>query len=289
MKAWFSDADFARLAAAVRALAGVRVGPEQRASVERKLSERAGEQGFASIEAYLDAALRKDARHPGELEEIVEIVTIRETYFFREEYQIDAFYREYAPKVLERRARAKSLQPLLVLSAGCATGEEAHTLAMCAIEALGPAPPIRVFGVDISRRCVQHARRGVYGASSFRSTSPERKRRFFQATAEGQRVTEEVRGLCAFSQHNLLDADPRTTLLGPFDAIFCRNVLIYMDDEARDRVVRSFHERLSPCGLLLLGHSESLVSDPRPFELHPLGGEVAYARPQDGAARGGCR
>jgi chemotaxis protein methyltransferase CheR len=144
---------------------------------------------------------------------------------------------------------------------------------------------VRVYGSDLSKKCIAAARRGVYGPTSFRTTTPEAKRAWFglqskhdAAGGELYGVSAEARALCHFGQMNLLDEE-RTHLVGRCDVIFCRNVLIYFDGPRRKRVIEMFHERLVPGGVLLLGHAESLLNVSTAFELLHLKEDHVYRKP----------
>jgi len=139
-----------------------------------------------------------------------------------------------------------------------------------------------VYGFDLSRRCIAAARQGVYGPSSFRTTPSELRSRYFTERPEGTHVVERIRGLCHFGQLNLLDHD-RARLLGRADAVFCRNVLIYFDAHARKRVIDTLHDRLYAGGVLLLGHSESLLNVTTAFELLHLKADLVYRKPNVGS------
>ena len=255
---------------------GLWFGPESRAVVERRLRERIAALGLSSFGEYYQM-LRFHERARQELDEAMDLVTINETYFFREDYQLVAFKNEILPMVFSRENGPR--ERLSIWSAGCSTGEEPYTLAMCAIEANLPTTcDVRIFGSDISRRCVAAARRGVYGASSFRATTPERRRRYFRERADGSHVADEVRAFCHFGHLNLLDS-ARAAVVGRVDVIFCRNVLIYFDDVSRRRVIEMFYDRLLPGGFLLLGHSESLLNVSTAFELVHLKGDLVYRKP----------
>lgn len=230
---------------------GIVFGHDARSSVERKLRERLTRLGLPSFTEYV-RVLRGD-RGEAELAEAVDLVTVNETYFLREEPQLRAFASEGVALLGHPRRIA-------VWSAGCSTGEEAYSIAIALLEAGKPADGIRIVGTDASRRCIQAARRGVYGASAFRAVQDATRRRWFQEQGGGFVAIPELRQTVHFSHMNLLDR-ARASLIGTVDAVFCRNVLIYMEDAARDRVVRTFHEMLAPGGLLLLGHSESLLHD----------------------------
>jgi chemotaxis protein methyltransferase CheR len=249
---------------------------------DRRLSERLDALCLPSYEAYYKY-LRFDAHNQTEMEEAVERLTTKETYFFRQEYQLRAFQSELLPRLQEANARSRRL---LVWSAGCSTGEEAYTLAALILESgRFDGWDVRVIGTDLSKQCVAHARRGVYQASSLRATSARDKARYFLELEDGFHVNEQVKKLCQFGQMNLLDSG-RGNLVGRVDAIFCRNVLIYFDVRSRRRVIDHLYQRLSPGGYLMLGHSESLLNLSTAFELVHLRDDLVYRKPL-GAERSG--
>lgn len=242
---------------------------------DRRLSERLEALGLANYQAYYKY-LRFDAHNHAEMEEAVERLTTKETYFFRQEYQLRAFQSELLPRLEEANARSKRL---LVWSAGCSTGEEAYTLAALILESTRfEGWDVRVIGTDLSRQCVAHARRGVYQASSLRATSAKDRARYFLELEDGFHVSDSVKKLCQFGQMNLFESG-RGNLVGRVDAIFCRNVLIYFDVRSRKRVIDNLYQRLSPGGYLMLGHSESLLNLSTAFELVHLRDDLVYRRP----------
>jgi len=201
---------------------------------------------------------------------------------FGEYYQLRAYKDEILPAL---RSSSPPRERLNVWSAGCSTGEEVYSIAIATRESgLFPTKSVRVFGSDISRRCVGHARRGVYGPSAFRATPVELRRRWFVDRSDGAHVADELRAMCQFGHINLLDV-PRTSVVGRVDVIFCRNVLIYFDDVSRRRVIDMFYDRLLPGGYLLLGHSESLLNVSTAFELVHLREDLVYRKPQSSGAR----
>jgi chemotaxis protein methyltransferase CheR len=232
---------------------------------------------FAEYYRYLrscDPAARK-----AELEEIVDRVTTNETYFFRESYQLDAFRDEILPEIYQARPRGKRLS---VWSAGCASGEEAYTIAILILETgLFSDWDVRVFGNDISRRCLQVARKAQYGRSSFRATDDRLMRRYFREIEGKQQVRDEVRALVSFGQINLMD-EQMMRLVGDIDVVFCRNVLIYFDHASRRRVIATLHAKLVRGGYLLLGHSESLINLTTAFDLVHLKNDMVYRKPVHG-------
>lgn len=248
--------------------------------LQRRLQPRLEALGmfdFADYYRYLhasDAATRK-----AELEEIVDRITTNETYFFRESYQLDAFREEILPALYLERPRGKRLS---IWSAGCSTGEEVYTIAILIQESgLFDDWEVRVFGNDISRRCLQVARRGRYGRNSFRGSDERLIRRYFREVEGKQEIRDEVRGLCSFGQINLVD-EAMLGVLGEVDVIFCRNVLIYFDQASRKKVIGTLHHKLVRGGYLLLGHSESLMNISTAFQLVHLKNDMVYRKPPHG-------
>ncbi len=253
---------------------GVMLTDEQRSHTERRLRERLVALGLRDFRAYY-RYLRFDPAGVTEVEDAAEAITTHETYFLREEYQLNAFRSEILPQLYESRAASRRLA---IWSAGCSTGEEAYTLAMLLLDAGIPRGwDVRIFGSDLSRRVISHARRGTYGPSSFRACPERYRRAYFNATSEGLSISGEVRSLCHFVQLNLIDA-ARVALIGRIDAVFCRNVLIYLEPTARRSVIEQFYRRLLPGGYLLLGHSESLLGTTTSFEPVMLSTDLVYRR-----------
>jgi len=243
---------------------------------DRRLGERVEELGLYSFGAYYKY-LRFNSRGQSELEDAVERLTTKETYFFRQEYQLRALKEEILPKLHESNARHKRLT---IWSAGCSTGEEAYTLAILVHETrLFRDWEVRVIGSDLSRVSIAFARRGVYQTGSFRTTSPEQRNGYFYEGSDGAHVLEEVKRLCHFGQLNLLDMG-QSSIVGRVDVVLCRNVLIYFDVQSRRRVIDNLYQRLVPGGYLLLGHSESLLNLSTAFELVHLREDLVYRKPR---------
>ncbi|HRI66496.1 MAG TPA: protein-glutamate O-methyltransferase CheR, partial [Polyangium sp.] len=261
---------------------GIVLSPEQRPVMERRLRERLSLHGLRSFSEYYQL-LRSPTHGREELDEAIDIVTINETYFYREDFQLSALQNEIIPML---RMRSNDLS---IWSAGCSTGEEVYSIAMLASEAgLVGGTDIRVFGSDISRRCIAHARRGVYGPGAFRVLQTHLRRKYFVEKPDGHHVCEEIRPWCHFGHLNLLDS-AKTSIVGRAEVILCRNVLIYFDDASRRRVIDMFYDRLAPGGFLLLGHSESLLNVTTAFELVHLRDDLVYRKPLSASRIGTVR
>ncbi len=275
--------DFRLLCDVVYEYAGLVFDESAMLQFERRLAERLEALALPTYQAYYKY-LRFDARNRQELEEAVERLTTKETYFFRQEYQLRAFQTELLPRLALVNAASRRLQ---VWSAGCATGEEAYTLAALVLESdLFHGWDARVIGTDLTKPSVAHARRGVYQASSLRATSGRDKERYFAARDDGFHVEDAVKKLCQFGQLNLLDSG-RGSFVGRVDAIFCRNVLIYFDVRSKKRAIDNLYQRLAPGGYLMLGHSESLLNLSTAFELVHLRDDLVYRKPVGAERTGG--
>jgi chemotaxis protein methyltransferase CheR len=270
-----SDDEFRLIRDLINSYCGMFFEPDAKYIVQRRLSPRLDALGLADYTDYY-RYLRYAPERTKEYEEIVEKLTTNETYFFRERYQLDAFQYEILPIIHATQPRGKKLH---VWSAGCATGEEAYTIAMLVLETgLFHGWEVQVFGNDISRKVLQTARRGLYGRSSFRQTEERFLRRYFRPVDGKYQIKDEIKSMVAFGQLNLLE-DQTLGVLGVVDVVFCRNVLIYFDIDSRRRVIATFHRKLATGGHLLLGHTESLIHLSTAFELLHLKNDMVYRKP----------
>ncbi|WP_407931901.1 CheR family methyltransferase [Geomesophilobacter sediminis] len=242
--------------------------------LDKRLYRRLVHHSLGSFREYYQF-LKYHPKRNEELSDIMDILTTNETYFFREGFQLKAYTDEILPDLMKLREKERTLR---IWSAGCSTGEEPYTIAMLMLEMgcfLGWR--VEIVGSDISQRVVQQARKGVYGQASFRSTEEHYLKRYFVKTPDGYRIADQVRELVSISHMNLFDAN-RLALLGKMDVIFCRNVIIYFDNDAKKRLIDSFYHTLSSGGYLLLGHSESLMNLSTAFALRHLKNDMVYQK-----------
>jgi chemotaxis protein methyltransferase CheR len=245
--------------------------------LERRLLRRLEQHRLRSFEEYYHY-LRYDRKKDEELAILVDNLTTNETYFFREGPQLRAFSDEILPELRQTLADRKALR---IWSAGCSTGEEPYTIAMLLLESgdWWRDWQVEILGSDINQRVLHTARRGVYKKSAHRATSPEMIAKYFVEEEKGDyRIIDRVKELVSFSYLNLLDPY-KTSLISNMDVIFCRNVIIYFDKEAKKKVIESFHHKLREGGYLLLGHSESLINISNAFALRTLKNDMVYQRP----------
>src|SRR5690606_30160507 len=204
------------------------------------------------LPAYL--ALLRD--QPDEVRALADDLLITVTNFFRDRDVFETLEKEVLPQLFEGKGPEESIR---VWSVGCATGEEAYSLAMLLMEeaARHDAPPhVQVFASDLHERSLVRAREGFYPGDIETDVSAERLKRFFVKEDGGFRIRKEVRELVVFAPHNLL-ADPPFSRI---DLLACRNVLIYLQRDVQKDVVELFHYALNPEGFLVLGTSETVDS-----------------------------
>jgi len=275
-----SEEEFRLLRDFVHERFGLYFEDAQRASLRARLVGRLASLDLMSFEDYYHY-LRFGPQRAEELERMVSHLTNNETYFFREQPQLQVFAEHVLRSVKERKLSGpEPARTLRILSAGCSTGEEAHTLAMIVYDSgqFFWNWDVQVVGVDVDHLALDKARRGTYFHNSFRSMSPAQIERHFVRQGTGAVVKEAIRRMVTLRHANLVEAASFDGL-APVDVIFCRNVLIYFSDVMILRVARTFHDLLSPGGYLFLGHAESLSRITDLFTPIRFQGAMVYQRP----------
>jgi chemotaxis protein methyltransferase CheR len=271
-----SDDEFALLRDLIHNYSGLYFDDDNRFILEKRLADRLDTHHLTCFRDYY-YYLKYDRNRDQEMSDLMEVLTTNETYFFRENFQLQAFATEIVPELIAAKQPSGD-RTLRIWSAGCSTGEEPYTIAML----LREMPQLRgwrleIVGTDISQRVLQQARKGVYGKSSFRVTDEYFRKRYFAEENGGYRIADTVRELITFSQLNLFDA-LRCAFLGKMDIVFCRNVIIYFDMAAKKKVIEQFHTTLYNNGFLLLGHSESLMNITTAFRLRHFKHDMVYQK-----------
>ena len=219
--------------------------PTLRRRIERRLNLR----GLTTLAEYV-RLLHEDLDEPAAL---MKELLISVTNFFRDRDAFAALENRVIPSLFDRKRGGDQVR---VWSAGCATGEEAYSLAMLLAErsaSLLDGPGVQIFATDLDEAALAHAREGVYTDAEVADVNPERLQRFFQGESSGHRVRRELREMILFARHNVLRDPPFSHL----DLLVCRNLLIYLNKPAQDRLIETFHFSLRPGGFLFLGTSES--------------------------------
>jgi len=258
-----SDAQFRQVGEIVARVAGIQLPPGKESLVRSRLAKRLRSLGITTVKEYLEL-LEKDTSRT-ELAEMVDVLTTNKTSFFRE----SEHFRLLEGSVLP--ALGRSGHQVRIWSAGCSSGEEAYTIAMVARETLGPAASrVKVLATDISNRVLQRARAATYESSQVEDVPANFRRGHFEPMSgdrDSLRVVQPTRDLVQFARLNLMGEWP---MKGPFDVIFCRNVMIYFDKPTQERLVNRYAALLAPGGYLFVGHSESLSG---------LRHELSYVQP----------
>lgn len=244
-----SPEDFRRVRTIAYERAGLAIPNGKEGLVRSRVSKRLRERRIATFSAYLDMVEQESGE---ELVKLIDLLTTNKTDFFREPAHFDYLLDHIVPDVVA------SGKPLRIWSAGCSSGEEPYTLSMLLRETLPARYDFKILATDISTQVVAAAKRGTYSAQQLSDVSPQRRQRFFTPGPDGSgTVTPELRAPISFANLNLMAKWPMS---GPFDVIFCRNVMIYFDKPTVTKLVNRFHTLLSPGGHLFIGHSESLTA-----------------------------
>lgn len=259
----------------IREYYGIFFDDNSRFLLERRLSRRLKMQHINDFRDYYRYLLY-DRKKEEELRSIIDILTVNETYFFREMNQLKTFMDEIIPELKDTNSAKKRIR---IWSAGCSTGEEPYTIAMLLLERGNISGwDIEILASDINQRVLTTARRGVYRKNSFRSTEQYYIEKYFKPEEDSFIISDNVKRLINFSHLNLLDP-LKIKFMGQMDVIFCRNVLIYFDHQTRKKVTDHFYGRLVDGGYLLLGHAESLMNISTAFALKHLKNDMVYQKP----------
>jgi len=266
-----TDAEFKRLREIVHARTGIALSDAKRELVYGRLARRLRKLKLTSFAEYCQLVERAESE---ELQELTNAITTNLTSFFRENHHFEQLSVEALPQVESKRSSTRRIR---LWSAGCSTGEEPYSLAIVLCEALARLPnsDIKLLATDIDSKVVATAAEGVYAADRFKGVAAERVRNWFTQPAgrpDFRAASAELKALITFKQLNLLDPWP---MKGPFDVIFCRNVVIYFDKATQRRLFDRMADLQEPGGWLFIGHSENLHNVTRRYKLV---GRTVYRR-----------
>jgi len=266
----FSEADFRDLVQFAHTHAGIALSESKRNLVYSRLSRRLRTLGMTSFRDYREYLATK----PSELEAFINAISTNLTKFFREAHHFEHLGAHVA--VPFAKGQHASANRLRVWSAGCSTGEEPYTIAVVLKREIHDIArrDVKILATDIDTDVIAKGARGEYPANSLEEV-PKAYRQFFQSNGRGSTTVvmdETIRSLVSFRRLNLMERWPFS---GKFDAIFCRNVMIYFDGPTKAKLIDRFTQQLAPGGWLYIGHSESLMGS------HPglrLVGRTVYRR-----------
>ena len=243
---------------------GIFLGDQKRVLVAGRLSKRLRELNLPDYTEYIDY-LTAD-KTGAELTELINRITTNHTFFFRERDHFDFLEKTVLPS-LDSEKTGIPAQPLRIWSAGCASGEEVYSLSMLLREYYGPrfaAVDSGLLATDISLAALREAEAGEYNVGKMRELPASYRNTYFVRKDESvYTIRDDIRKMVMFKRLNLMaDTFP---MKGLFDAIFCRNVMIYFNQVSREKVVNALYRFVRPGGYLFIGHSESLNRETCPF------------------------
>jgi chemotaxis protein methyltransferase CheR len=241
-------------------LCGINLGPGKEGLVKSRLMKRLRKLALPTFQDYLDFV--EQDRSGRELTSMIDLITTNKTSFYRESEHFEYLRNQLLPSL------TASQRKLRLWSAGCSSGEEPYTLAMVLKEEISRLDrwDVRILATDISTQILTRAKQGLYAEETLQDLPPSWQNKYFARTQNNTQgsfqVSESIRSMVRFAQLNLMKTWP---MRGPFDVIFCRNVMIYFDKVTQHELVRRFWELLQPGGHLFVGHSESLTSSSTEF------------------------
>ena len=267
-----SDELYKQFSDFLEAQSGIVLGTNKQYLVKSRLAPLLGQFGAESLSDLIKRSM--DPRERELKMTVVDAMTTNETLWFRDIYPFQLLTDKIFPEL------GKNGRPLKIWSAASSSGQEPYSIAMIALEHQFKKPGtlpggVQIIGTDISPTMLNQCKEGAYDNLALaRGLSPERKRQFFEPFGDNKmRVTERVKKLVSFRPFNLLD---NYSLLGKFDIIFCRNVLIYFAPEVKSKILNQFATSLNPGGYLMLGASESLAGLTDRFEMVRCNPGIVY-------------
>jgi two-component system CheB/CheR fusion protein len=245
------DSALKRIFSLLRTATKVDFKEYKQSTIKRRIARR---MVVHKIDTLADYAQHLEA-HSNEVNELYRDILIHVTSFFREAGSFDVLMQHVGAQLKERQHD----ETFRVWAAGCASGEEVYSIAICLDELLagaGRRTHLQFFGTDISEKALQRARKAVYPEAITTDVTPERVRRYFVKVDSGYQIIKSIREACVFARHDLTCDPPFSRL----DLIICRNVLIYMGPALQKRILPMFHYGLKPSGVLMLGSAEAVSS-----------------------------
>jgi chemotaxis protein methyltransferase CheR len=255
---------------------GIYFEDNKRYFVDRRLQARMEATGQKSCLLYLRFVQFQPSQ--SEFQKLVNSMTVNETYFFREDYQLRALVGDVINDVHARKAPG---QPIRIWSMPCSTGEEPYSIAIYLLEHWRHMndTDVEIIGSDINSEVLEAARRGLYSDYALRAVCPEIVAKYFFERSPGTyELSPDIREAISFTQVNLTNSDETRAYRG-FDIVFCRNLLIYFENDTRRDAVECLYGALNPGGYIFLGHSESMSRISSLFKVSAAADALVYQKP----------
>lgn len=270
-----TNAEFERFRDFFYRKTGIRFEDSKRYFVDKRLVDRIKKTNANSFRDYF-TSMRFQASGE-ELQELINIMTVNETYFFRETHQFDCMVEE----LLDEIVRTQNKTELKIWSVPSSTGEEPYSIAIYLMERWPGINHVDVelLSSDIDSSVLEKAKAGIFNERSVQNLSPSLRKKYFTKTEFGlYQATDDLRSCVHFSKVNLNEQKDMQKYRD-IDLIFCRNVLIYFDDYSRRNVAEALYDALSPGGYIFLGHSESMSRISSLFKIRKFKDALAYQKP----------
>lgn len=244
--------------------------------VHKRIENRASKFQMETLNEYY--IMLKFEEDSSEFDQLINDLTVNETYFFRDFPQLRNFAEDVLPLFEEEKQLVKKIK---IWCAACSTGEEAYTLSIILLEMLQNPElwNIQILATDINTKVLQSAKIGLYEERAVKDVPTEYLDKYFTRYQDKYKIHPDVKEPVSFKQLNLMDEEAMSNMNG-YDFIFCRNCLIYFNDTSRKRVVSDFYESLNPGGYLFLGHSESVGRISSAYKVKRIGDTIIYSRPK---------
>ncbi|MDQ7048171.1 MAG: protein-glutamate O-methyltransferase CheR [Enterobacterales bacterium] len=256
---------------------GIRFEDTKRYFVDKRLIGRMKKTGHDTFRSYF-TALRFEASGK-EMQQVINVMTVNETYFFREEYQLECMVESVLNEIMRNKPRGEDLR---IWSIPSSTGEEPYSIALYLIEYWAKINDVdvEIVSSDIDTKVLERCKKGVYNQRSIKQLPPKLLKQYFTSQSDGQfyQIHEDLRASIDFTKVNLAEPS-ETRKYRNFDLIFCRNLLIYFDDASRRQAADVFFDALNPGGFIFLGHSESMSRISSLFKVRKFPKAIAYQKP----------
>jgi len=270
-----SEVDFEKFREFFYRKTGIQFEPSKRYFVDKRLVERIELTGSETFRSYF-TKLRFEASGE-ELQHLTNLMTVNETYFFREEYQFQCLVKSILPDITSRKSDSSPIRIWVIPSS---SGEEPYSIAIYLLENWADINnwDVEIISSDIDTKILAQARKGLYSQRSVQHLPEKLLRKYFKRSAEDYQICDDLRAAVEFTRVNLSER-AETRAYRNFDVIFCRNLLIYFDDVSRKTAAETFYDALNPGGFICLGHSESMSRVSSLYKVRKFPEAIVYQKP----------
>ena len=267
--------DFKKLCDVVYRRVGISIDERKYDSLSKKIEKLMEQKGYEDFRSFFHALRFKNESL---MQDIINLVTVNETYFFRENYQFEALVQNILPEIDKE---LPSNEVIRILCSPTSTGEEAYSIALHLLDEgnLVEKRDFEIIGMDIDSNVIARANRGIYSKRSVQFLPPRLLNKYFKKIDENYyEIDKFLRDAITFKVVNVMDKFAMKRL-GKFNVIFCRNMLIYFDDKSRKEVAMTFYDMLKPHGYVFLGHAESMNRIVSVYKTVKVNNTIIYQKP----------